>query len=95
LLLKLSLGIIRLGIRKMSAYDIFSGTPTRGALWLECVEGRQQAYERMKERAAENPGPYFLFDASSGSPIASFDTSASKASKPDSAFQPWWPKPRD
>ena len=45
-------------------------------LWLESVEGLGSAYERMKELAAANPGPYFVFCNETQKKMAAIDTSA-------------------
>lgn len=57
-------------------YDIFAGRyGETGIRWIACVEGLVEASERMKRLAAENPGPYFIFDVSSRALLASVDTS--------------------
>ncbi|HKN25061.1 MAG TPA: hypothetical protein VJX72_09460 [Candidatus Acidoferrum sp.] len=60
---------------KVPQYDIFSGTLDRDALWLEAVEGLGAACERMKERAKESPGAYFVFCSTSRAVLASTNTS--------------------
>jgi len=59
----------------VSTYDIFAGrygdTNTR---WIEPILGLGCAYERMKEIASKEPGPYFVFDAYSRKVLASADT---------------------
>jgi hypothetical protein len=57
-------------------YAIFSGFTDKDALWLESVEGLGAANERMKERAADSPGPYFIFCTKTHKVLASIDTSA-------------------
>ena len=67
-------------------YDIFAGRyGDTDARWIEPVEGLGCAYERMKEIAAKEPGPYFLFDPSSHRVLASVDTTAYQKPKAKSA----------
>jgi len=58
-------------------YDIFAGrygdTDVR---WIQAVEGLGAAYEQMKEIAANQSGPYFVFDAHAHKVLASVDTAA-------------------
>ena len=44
-------------------FDIFSGAPDRGAIWVCAVRGLANAKERMDEIAIERPGRYFIFNA--------------------------------
>jgi hypothetical protein len=55
-------------------FDVFSGLLNKNALWIESVQGLGAAYERMKELAADRPGPYFVFDAISHKILAKTDT---------------------
>ena len=48
-------------------FDIFSGTPDKDAVWVECVCGLSNARERMERIAAQKPGRYFLFSVLSHS----------------------------
>jgi hypothetical protein len=42
-------------------FDIFLGAD-RDALWIEAVEGLDEAQKRIREIAAESPDDYFIFD---------------------------------
>jgi hypothetical protein len=55
---------------KEPAFDIFSCTSDRDALWLECVDGFSEARQRMERIAAAIPGAYFLYDPASRSVTA-------------------------
>jgi hypothetical protein len=57
-------------------YDIFSGLPHKNAKWLESVEGLDAAREKMLERAARQPGPYFVFCVEAYAVLASTNTSS-------------------
>ena len=46
---------------RVPTVHIFSGFRDKDALWLDSVEGLGAADERMKQLAAEKPGPYFIF----------------------------------
>jgi hypothetical protein len=63
------------GVLGVTSYEIFSGRIDSDPLWLESVEGKEAACARMKQRANEAPGPYFIFSASAQQIIASLDTS--------------------
>lgn len=56
-------------------FEIFLGYFDKEALWLEAVRGLRAASARMKERAEEFPGPYFVFCTKTQSVRASIDTS--------------------
>jgi len=56
-------------------YHIFSGFPDRDASWLEAVEGLGVAHDRMRERAVQAPGAYFVFCPQTHTVLASIDTS--------------------
>jgi len=47
-------------------FDIFSGPPDRDALWVEAVDGIDQARRRMREIVSQNAGPHFIFHARTG-----------------------------
>lgn len=45
-----------------SWFDIFRGQYLeKDAIWLEAVQGLASARDRMRQIAAENPGPYFVY----------------------------------
>jgi len=58
----------------VSTFDIFRGAPDKDAMWLEAVEELGIAFDRMKELAAESPGPYFVFDTKSHKTLAFINT---------------------
>jgi hypothetical protein len=67
-------------------YNIFAGRyGDTDAYLIEPVEGLGCAYERMKEIAAKERGPYFIFEAHSHRVLASVDTTASKCDSAKSA----------
>jgi hypothetical protein len=47
-------------------YDLFAVDPDNCSLWLETITGLDNAEQRMKERAAEKPGDYFIYDTHKG-----------------------------
>jgi hypothetical protein len=55
-------------------FDIFSGTPDRDAVWLECVDGLSEARQRLDYIGTVRPGAYFLYDHASRSVIAKSGT---------------------
>jgi hypothetical protein len=61
---------------KIPLYYICSGFRDNNPMWLETVEGLATAYKRLKERATEEPGPYFVFCSETYTVVASLDTSA-------------------
>jgi len=67
-------------------YDIFAGRyGDLDVRWIQAVEGLSCANERMKEIAAKQYGPYFIFDAHSHKVLASVDTTMRKADAMKSA----------
>jgi hypothetical protein len=56
-------------------FEIFLGYFDKDALWLEAVRGLRAASARMRVRAEEFPGPYFVFCTKTHSVLASMDTS--------------------
>jgi hypothetical protein len=62
-------------MKAILTYDIFSGCRDQNPLWLESVEGLEQACETMRQRAALSPGPYFVFCVTNQAVLASIDTS--------------------
>jgi hypothetical protein len=53
-------------------FDIFSGTQFT-ARWLETAESLNKAVSRMEQRAQAEPGPYFVYDSSEHTVVASID----------------------
>ena len=58
---------------RIPTYDIFAGTQDKDALWLEAVDGLGAACDRMKERAAQAPGCYFVFCTQTHKVLATID----------------------
>ena len=63
----------------ISTFGIFKGLHARNAKWVDAVEGLAKAERRMKEIAAKDPGPYFVFSAYTHRVVAITDTSENKA----------------
>jgi hypothetical protein len=55
-------------------YDIFADRKNKDAVWIEAVEGLGSANARLKQLAAERPGPYFVFSVEAGTVVAAIDT---------------------
>ena len=59
----------------MRTYNIFRGHyPGADAVCVETVEGLRRACDRMRELAAEKPGPYFVFSVDDHLVMAVHDT---------------------
>ena len=54
-------------------FELFSGTIEQAPIWVESVTGLGWASERLRDLAAESPGPYFIFHAASNSVVQSVD----------------------
>lgn len=65
-------------------YDIFSGSPESGSLWIERVQGRDAAVERMQVIAAETPGRFFVFGGRERQVVANADTRTPKTNEKQS-----------
>ena len=50
-------------------FDIFSRLPDGSPLWLESVEGFEQAQRRLSGLARTQPGEYFIYSEKSGGVI--------------------------
>ena len=61
---------------KVPQYHIFSGLRDKDPMWLETVEGFAAAHKRLKELAAQEPGPYFIFCSGTHTVVASTNTSS-------------------
>jgi transcription elongation factor Elf1 len=61
----------------MPTYDIFSGLREHGPIWLESIDGLEQACARMRDRATLKPGAYFVYCSQTNAVLASVDTSKS------------------
>jgi CheY-like chemotaxis protein len=61
---------------RVPMFEVFSGHFASGfAVWIETVEGLGNAADLMKNLAAENPGPYFVFSTEKRMVMAAIDTS--------------------
>lgn len=61
---------------RVSMFDIFSGRFGDGnAMWVQAVEGLGNAADRMKQLAAESPGPYFVYSTQQRIVVARIDSS--------------------
>jgi hypothetical protein len=59
---------------KPKELDIFSGSINEQPVWLESVAGLAAASQRMMERAAHEPGRYFIYDAENRNVLECVDT---------------------
>jgi hypothetical protein len=60
-------------------YEIFSGpSGSATAEWREHIGGLGCAYERMRELARKEPGPYFIFCSQTHRVLAQIDTTITK-----------------
>lgn len=50
-------------------FDIFTTLPDGRPLWVECIEGVEEARRRMKTLANSQPGDYFIYSEKSGGVI--------------------------
>lgn len=69
-------GLFHVSLERTLKLDIFSGAIDKNPLWLERVEGLENAKRRMEEMATESPGGYFVFCDFSHTVIALIDTSS-------------------
>jgi hypothetical protein len=44
-------------------YDIFKDLPGSGPIWIEVVQGLENANSRLLELCESHPGKYFIFDS--------------------------------
>lgn len=44
-------------------YDIFSGMPEKGPIWIETIHGLENAKTRLTKLNQLTPGDYFVFDS--------------------------------
>jgi hypothetical protein len=43
-------------------YDIFRKLPDSSPLWIEAIEGLEQARNRLRQLSSQSPGEYLLYD---------------------------------
>lgn len=69
-------------------FDIFSGVD-QDALWIEAVEGLEEARKRMREIAAGSPGDYFIFDTGAGQIVDRIQSSRNQKGEKWEARKGW------
>jgi predicted RNase H-like HicB family nuclease len=69
----------------MEVFDVFSGRLEQEPMWLETAKSLTEASERMKQRARNKPGPYFVFCCETRQIVESIDTSDSAADRASAA----------
>ena len=55
------MGTTHPGLNSPELFDIFQGTSSWDALWIEAVAGLAEAQRRMCDIATDTPGDYFIF----------------------------------
>jgi hypothetical protein len=58
-------------------YDIFKKTSTKDAVWLEAVQGLQQAKKRLLHHTSTSPDEFLVFDATESKFIDVWDEAES------------------
>ena len=58
-------------------YDIFKKTSTKDAVWLEVVQGLDQAKKRLLHHRSNSTGEYLVFDAAEAKFIDVWDEAES------------------
>ena len=66
-------GLLYVSTERTLLLDIFSGAIDKDALWLERVQGLENAKRRMGELATKSPGRYFVFCDFSHTVVAQID----------------------
>lgn len=64
-----------------TVYDIFRDFPDSGPIWIEAIQGLDNATGRLRNLLESHPGDYFVYDTSSAKIIAT-------ASKPGAIAAP-------
>ena len=59
------------------AYDIFKKSSTKSAVWVETVQGFEQAKKRLLHYTSTSSDEYVVFDATEGQLIDVLDKAAS------------------
>jgi hypothetical protein len=70
--------------RSPSKVEIFAGEIHKNAIWLETVNGLDEAKMRMEQIARQNPGKYFAYCSTTRSVVAKLETDPKPAHKPKS-----------
>ncbi len=65
-------------------FDIFAGEIYKDAIWLEAVNGLEEAKIRMEQLARRNPGKYFIYCSVTRSVVARLETHPKPVHKPKS-----------
>jgi hypothetical protein len=53
------------------SYDIFKDLPEGGPIWIEVVQGLENANSRLLELCETHPGKYFIFDPATSKIVGS------------------------
>jgi len=61
-------------MNRLPAFGLFAGSGDKDAMWLETVEGLDNARNRMERLAAQVPGKYFVFSVPNRAVVAKTDT---------------------
>ena len=69
-------GLLHVFMERSVKLDIFSGAIDKNPLWLERVEGLENAKRRIGEMATKSPGRYFVFCDFSHTVVAQIDASS-------------------
>ena len=69
-------GLLHVSVERTLKFDILSGAIDKNALWLERVEGLENAKRSMDEIAIKSPGRYFVFCGFSHTVVAQIDMSS-------------------
>jgi hypothetical protein len=51
-------------------YDIFRGLPDSGLIWMEAVQGLENARARLIKLLETHPGDYFVYDPTTAKVVA-------------------------
>jgi hypothetical protein len=54
----------------MPSFDIFKKLPDGQPLWVQAVEGLEEAKRQLTQMALASPGDYFIYNTRSGEVIA-------------------------
>jgi hypothetical protein len=58
-----------------STFDIFRGLPDGYPVWLEAVQGFEEAKRRLSSLASTSPGEYFVYSVGQKAVVASLTSS--------------------
>ncbi len=69
---------LALKLERILQYELFAVDPDNGPVWLETVNGFENAEKRMQQRAAEAPGDYFIYNFREAAIVARVHTLISR-----------------